>query len=294
LRSSASRAGGSSTPESARNGGTRSALAGQVVTSADKSQGKIDPAVAAVPAVGWRRWVSDLGHYDKDRVAGFGGVILAGAVIGIVFLYLFVVIADEVLGQETAALDTAAFQFVQRFSSPQMDVAATAISFMGSAAVWILSVVLLGLFLWQRRWGAAVMLVLVSGGVQLLNDILKSTFHRARPVQVLGLIAAQQYSFPSGHAMVSAAFYFYLAYLCWRLVRGVWRFVLIVGLLVLVLLIGASRIYLQAHYLSDVIAGYIAGFVWADAVIIGSQLLVTRSWPRFHGQPARRARTLNG
>jgi undecaprenyl-diphosphatase len=260
------------------------------VTTVDKRPSGVDPAVAAAPAEGWRRWAADLGHYDKDRVAGFGGVIIAGGLIGIVFLYLFVLIADEVLGQETAALDAAAFQLVHRFSSPQMDLAAAAFSLMGSEAVLLLSVILLGLFVWQRRWGAAVLLVLISGGVQLLNNILKNTFHRARPVQVVGIIAAQQYSFPSGHAMVSAAFYFYLAYLCWVLVHGVWRFVLIAGLVVLVLLIGASRIYLQVHYLSDVIAGYVAGFVWADAVIIGSQLLTTRR----HRHPARRARTLNG
>jgi membrane-associated phospholipid phosphatase len=262
------------------------------VSSVDNSAGKMDPALAAAPAEGWRRWAADLGHYDKDRVAGFGGVIIAGGLLGVVLLYLFVLIADEVLGQETAALDTAAFELARRFSSPQMDVVARAISFMGSEAVWILSVILLGLFMWQRRWGAAVMLILVSGGVQLLNDILKSTFHRARPVQMVGLIAAQQYSFPSGHAMVSVAFYFYLAYLCWRLVRGVWRFVLIAGLVVLVLLIGASRIYLEVHYLSDVIAGYVAGLVWADAVIIGSQLLVTRGLPRFR-HSARQTRTLD-
>src|SRR5712692_6735680 len=120
------------------------------MTTRDKRAGRIDPAVEAAPAEGWRRWAADLGHYDKDRVAGFGGIIIAGALLGIVFLYLFILIADEVLGQETAALDSAAFEFVHRFSSPQMDVAARAISFMGSEAVLILSVVLLGLFLWQR------------------------------------------------------------------------------------------------------------------------------------------------
>ncbi len=264
------------------------------MTKADEQAGRIDPAVEVAPAEGWRRWAANLGHYDKDRVAGFGGVILAGALIGIVFLYLFVVIADEVLGQETAALDTTAFEFVHRFSSPRMDLAAQAISFMGSEAVLILSVILLALFLWQRRWGAAVMLILISGGVQLLNDILKNTFLRTRPVPVAGIIAAQQYSFPSGHAMVSAAFYFYLAFLCWRLVRGVWRFVMIAGLVLLVLLIGVSRIYLQAHYLTDVIAGYIAGFVWADAVIIGAQLLATRRLPRLRRHPVGQARTLDG
>src|SRR5713101_2572231 len=108
------------------------------MTKADEQAGRIDPAVEVAPAEGWRRWAANLGHYDKDRVAGFGGVILAGALIGIVFLYLFVVIADEVLGQETAALDTTAFEFVHRLSSPEMDLAAIAISFMGSEAVWIL------------------------------------------------------------------------------------------------------------------------------------------------------------
>jgi membrane-associated phospholipid phosphatase len=262
------------------------------VSSGKNGAGKMDPAVAAAAPEGWRRWAADLGHYDKDRLAGFGGVIIGGGLLGIVLLYLFVGIADEVVGQETVALDTAALELARRFSSPQMDLVARAISFMGSEAVWILSLILLGLFVWQRRWGAAVLLLLVLGGVQLLNNILKATFLRARPVEVVALIAAQQYSFPSGHAMVSAAFYFYLAYLCWRLVRGAWRAVLIAGLVVLVLLIGAARIYLQVHYLSDVIAGYIAGFVWADAVIIGSQLLVTRRLPRF-GHSTSRAHTLN-
>lgn len=252
-----------------------------------------DPTVETAAPEGWRRWVSDLGHYDSDRVAEFGGIILGSAALGIVFLYLFVWIADEVLGQKTAALDAAASGLVLSFSSPQMEVVARAISYMGSEAVMIISVLLLGLFVAQRRWGAGIILVLIAGGVQLLNDFLKNSFHRTRPIPVIGIISAQQYSFPSGHSMVSTAFYFYLAYLSWRLVRGVWRFVLIGGLFLLVLLIGLSRIYLQAHYLTDVIAGYIAGFLWADAVIIGSQLLVTRGRLRFRRHPLKRARTLN-
>ncbi|MCA1644867.1 MAG: phosphatase PAP2 family protein, partial [Chloroflexi bacterium] len=250
--------------------------------------------VEAAPPEGWVRWAMELGHYDKDRLAGFGGVIIASLLLGVVLLYLFVTLADEVLTQQTAALDTAAFQNVHRFSSPQMDVVATALSLMGSEAVLVLSVLVLGLFLWQRRWGAAAMLILISGGVQLLNDVLKSTFHRSRPVPLMGIITAQQYSFPSGHAMVASAFYLYLAYLCWRLVRGVWRFVLIAGLMLLVLLIGLARIYLQAHFLTDVIAGYIGGLLWADAVIVGSQLLVTRRLRGFGRRPLGQARTLNG
>src|SRR5262249_55909796 len=134
----------------------------------------------------------------------------------------------------------------------------------------------LGLLLWRRRWGAAFTLVLVTVGAQLLNDILKDVFHRARPQPLLGFIDAQQYSFPSGHAMVAAAVYLYVAYFSWRLVRGWWRGLLAIGLIVLVVLIGISRLYLEAHYLSDVLAGYLAGLIWTDAVILAGHLLPLR------------------
>ena len=63
---------------------------------------------------------------------------------------------------------------------------------------------------------------------------------------------------------------------------------MIAVLVVLVLLIGLSRIYLEAHYLSDVIAGYLAGILWADAIILGSRALKVRTRRRS------RPRTLTG
>jgi hypothetical protein len=81
------------------------------------------------------------------------------------------------------------------------------------------------------------------------------------------VIPAQAFSFPSGHAMVSMAFYCFLAYVSWRVLRGWQRAAWAAGLLLLVLLVGLSRLYLGVHYLTDVAAGYLAGFIWADAVI---------------------------
>src|SRR5207248_2756681 len=136
-------------------------------------------------------------------------------------------------------LDDATLAMLRRFASPTLDLLAWGASLLGSEVVLVLGVVLLLVFGWQRRWGASVGLVLTTGGAQLLNDVLKELFHRTRPAAVaVGLISAQQFSFPSGHAMVSAAFYFYLAYLAWRLVRGVWRPILVACLVGLVLLIG--------------------------------------------------------
>lgn len=244
-------------------------------TASDEQRGQLDPAVAAPSESGWRRWATVLGR-SEERVAGFGLVVILGFLAGAAALYGFSMLASEMLEQETTQLDAAAAAFVQQWQSPLMDAVARTISLFGSELVLVFGALLLSLFVWQRRWGAATLLVLVAGGAQLLNNLLKSVYQRARPLPVTGLIAAQSWSFPSGHAMVSAAFYMFLAYLTWRLLRGVWRWLLAAGLILLVFLIGLSRIYLGAHYLSDVIAGYVAGFVWVDAVILGSRVLTTR------------------
>jgi undecaprenyl-diphosphatase len=136
--------------------------------------------------------------------------------------------------------------------------------------------VLLVVLVWQRRFGAAVGLPVTVVGAQLLNDVLKDWFHRIRPAPLEGLIPAQAFSFPSGHAMVAAAFYLFVGYLAWRLLAGHWRIVCAALLVMVALLVGLSRLYLGVHYLTDVVAGYIAGIAWTNAVIVGGHLLGRR------------------
>jgi membrane-associated phospholipid phosphatase len=217
-----------------------------------------------------------MGNRLRERLAEYGAIVVAGFLAAVVVLYGFAWLADQVLDQQTQALDNATIAFLHQFSSPQLTTAAQLVSLFGAEVIWVIAAVLLAWFAWHRRWSNAITLALVVGGAQVLNDILKATFHRTRPEPVVGLIAAQSFSFPSGHAMVSAAFYFYLAYLTWRYVHGVWRGLFIVGLVLLVLLIGLSRLYLEVHYLSDVIAGYLAGFLWSDTVILANQALTVR------------------
>jgi membrane-associated phospholipid phosphatase len=241
-----------------------------------------DPLVEAHSQAAWRRWLDELGREDPERVAGFGVVVAVGFVLGIGAMYAFLRLADEVLEQQTTALDQAASALILSWQSPAMDVVMRAFSLFGSEVIWLLGALLLALFAWQQRWGAAVLLLVVVGGAQLMNNVLKASFQRARPIPVTSIIVAQQYSFPSGHAMMSAAFYAFLAYLVWRLVDGAWRWVMLIGLALLVLAIGVSRIYLQAHYLTDVLAGYVAGLLWADAVILGSRILTMRHSRTLH------------
>lgn len=238
-----------------------------------------DPTVAAANPRGWHIWLLELAHTGKQRLSALGLTLLLGFGVGVFALYLFTSLAEEVLERETEQLDAVVLAGLRQFASPTLDTAAVAASALGSEGLAVFLVLLLGYFVWRRRFGAVVALLLTTAGAQMLNNVLKDLFHRTRPAPVTGLIPAQAFSFPSGHAMVSAAFYFFLAYLGWRVLRGWQRTVWISALLVVVIFIGLSRLYLGVHYLTDVVAGYLAGFLWTDTVIVGGHLLARRRRP---------------
>jgi membrane-associated phospholipid phosphatase len=136
------------------------------------------------------------------------------------------------------------------------------ITFFGSPAVAAAIGALVCILLYRRgRLVEAALLPLVIAGAELLNLVLKLSFHRARPE--VAFVELDTYSFPSGHAMISTAVYGALAYLAWsRLRTGRRRLTLVAGTVVLVALIDFSRIYLGVHYLSDVLAGTAGGAFW--------------------------------
>ena len=95
------------------------------------------------------------------------------------------------------------------------------------------------------------------GIATILNQMLKHIFQRPRPTEYM-IINEAGYSFPSGHSMVSMAFYGYLIYLIHKNVKNKYlKWGLIVLLSILIILIGLSRIYLGVHYTSDVLAGFL-------------------------------------
>jgi len=110
-------------------------------------------------------------------------------------------------------------------------------------------------------------------GASLLNIILKTIIHRPRPLSDTTLIPAVGWSFPSGHAMSSVVFYGMIVYLLIQ-VAGHWRlksfFIALAGFIVVI--IGFSRIYLQVHYLSDVIAGFAGGLFWLSICVTGMEI----------------------
>ncbi|RRJ67285.1 phosphatase PAP2 family protein [Paenibacillus oralis] len=109
-----------------------------------------------------------------------------------------------------------------------------------------------------RRGQYAIWLTVSLAGAWLLNKLLKSAYHRERPELWDSLAVPDGYSFPSGNAMISAAFYGFIAILLLRSGRNgnkAWGVIIIL----VILLIGISRLYLGVHYASDIAGGLLAG-----------------------------------
>lgn len=126
--------------------------------------------------------------------------------------------------------------------------------------------------LWQRRYGLCMGWVLAISGNAALNWVLKGIFERARPVHEHGLAFAEGWSFPSGHASGAAVVYGMLAYALVRLLPARWsaaHLPLVALAAALVFTTGSSRVFLQLHFATDVLAGFVSGSAWL-AVCIGA------------------------
>ena len=110
-------------------------------------------------------------------------------------------------------------------------------------------------------------LALSVPGCMLLNEVLKYLFHRIRPAVADPLVKLQTYSFPSGHAVAATVLYGFVAILLWSYIAPkVWRVVIGTAIVAVILGVGFSRVYLGAHYPTDVLAGLLEGVAWLSFV----------------------------
>jgi membrane-associated phospholipid phosphatase len=115
---------------------------------------------------------------------------------------------------------------------------------------------------WRGQRSLALGWALALGGNALLNPVLKRVFERVRPVHDHGLVAELGWSFPSGHTSGATVAYGMLAYVLLRTLPKVWHLPVVLGATSLAFSVGSSRVFLQLHFASDVVAGFASGTAW--------------------------------
>ncbi|TFW24035.1 phosphatase PAP2 family protein [Massilia arenosa] len=208
------------------------------------------------------------------------------ATLALPALLLFASLALAVQTKTAAAIDLAISHWMEHHGQPWL----TRLLFWVTDAHQPIGILLLGAvllaWLWrrgERRW-CALVIAAVPGGM-LLNVLLKWTFQRARPEFGEPLVHLLTYSFPSGHTLGATVFYGVLAvYLRQHARNPTARAALAVAALGMVLLVALSRLYLGAHYPTDVLAGMAEGCAWLTIC-----MTVISNWrsPRPAGAPSK-------
>ncbi len=135
----------------------------------------------------------------------------------------------------------------------------------------LLPIIASAAFYWRHHLRQAVMILISAWGAAVLSETVKTIISRTRPdatlIHQIGSYIRKD-SFPSGHVLFFVGFYGFLLYLTYSLLKkGIYRTVLISFFSVLIFLVGVSRIYLGAHWFSDVLGAYLFGFLWLTVVI---------------------------
>jgi undecaprenyl-diphosphatase len=144
----------------------------------------------------------------------------------------------------------------------------------GPAGVGTIAMIVAAVLAAQKRWRWLLYLLVTVTGGGILNIELKHYFQRARPAVAEMLRRAHGYSFPSGHAMGATVVFGALSYLAFRTaVHWRWKTASLAFGLTMVLAVALSRVYLGAHWISDVAAGMACGGTWVAVTTVAYETL---------------------
>jgi len=177
-----------------------------------------------------------------------------------VCLVLFVLLTIATFTGLIKPIDEGMQSFILKIRNDHLTDIFTIVTNLGGAYALLAITTLLVLIKRNKKTSLFIAINLVV--VFLISQIFKFIFRRSRPAEIF-LVSASGYSYPSGHMMVSSAFYFYILYLiCITIKNRVLKIILSIMTVLLILLIGFSRIYLGVHYLSDVLGGLLLAIAY--------------------------------
>jgi undecaprenyl-diphosphatase len=225
------------------------------------------------PASRFTSVINSILRFIGRHVRGFGAALATfltvGVIVAAVAVGIFAGIAEAVEEGFAQPFDESVLRWFESIRTPWLDRVMLELTTLGSGVVLILLVLITSVVLWQtqHKWSVFLLLLGTVGG-KVLNSVLKLAYDRPRPTIVDAVTDVYSPSFPSGHAMSAMVVFSCVAYLVGRLepARGL-RYTVWIFAALLILAIGASRMYLGVHYPSDVVAGFAGGLAWLGFVI---------------------------
>ena len=201
---------------------------------------------------------------DPKRHGFLFPLVAALVILGSAWLFLGV-LEDVASHDPLVEVDIVVHDILQKRRTPSMDSVMVAVTEVGDVQV-VLPVILAALawFVWHRLWQTSLYWLAAIGLAEILVKVLKFTLHRLRPSLLYD--GVERFSFPSGHATTSVVVYGFLAFLICREQRARVRNSIALTAALVIALIAFSRLYLGAHWASDVIAGMSFGLAWIGAL----------------------------
>ena len=242
---------------------------------------------AAQNPVLWRHLVARC-----DRSAA-GLTLTLGVLAALGFLALFLSIAEDVVMHDPLVmLDEKVAAIAYRFRNPTLNEVMLALTDLGAWQTVMAGMVLAAIWMVLRGrpiLGIGLCVSVLMG--EALVWILKGLLVRPRPSVDHALVTASGASFPSGHAFVAFAFYGYIVLLAFRHATGAKRAILGTIFIIIAFAIGVSRIYLGAHWPTDVLASYLLGVVWLATLFFMIPLFEQTGLGQFLARPDRQPGT---
>jgi undecaprenyl-diphosphatase len=242
----------------------------------------IGDRVAAAPPLAWarRRFPAQVawGRRRLDARSPQGFWLTFTVAAGALAAWAFGGLTQDVAGHDdTVRADPHVTAWVIAHRTGWLTSALQVLTWLGSTAVIIPAGLAVGLyFLFRRRtWQPLALLAAAVAGAIGLYGIVKPLVGRPRPPAAIWIGHYTGAAFPSGHATQSAAFYAMLAIVLGAGLSARGRAILWSAAALVVLIVGASRIYLAAHWLTDVLAGYALGATWV-AIVVAVLLITSR------------------
>ncbi len=200
----------------------------------------------------------------------YGLYLTIGILITLFFIYLFFGIIQDYIGQEALIrADLRIINLVSQLRTSNLNQFMLFVTYLAKGEIIVVAVLfsLIILFL-LRKWSYFYNLLIFVLGGELFVWIIKNIISRPRPPLTEALVSEASYSFPSGHTFVAVAFYGLITFFLFdSLKKKSLKIISLILGIILILLIGVSRIYLGAHWPSDVLASYTSGLAWLSMII---------------------------